>query len=965
VANVKINVDVDSQGAMKGFDLVVAGLEKTNQKAKQTQEGMAGMSRTLKGEVTDAVTGLQGSLGSLGAVMGSAGPAGIAVAAATAAYIGFAKSMWDGMNAAAAYGGAIDDASKRTGRSREFIQQYGKAWEIAGGTMEGVANAANYLDLNLGKAPQKFEAMGLSVEELLSMNPDQRFKAVADQIGGMTDQTEQSVAAQAAFGKGWKEALQAIRDGALDAAGGMATLSDDQIEALDRVGDAEKRVEQAWATLKAGVFADIAQGSNLPEVIENTAAALNKLASVIKGNKSAFDEMPVIGGLIQAVRGASQWIDLLAPASMPTPKTKTGLDSSRTIDHTRDALFDARTQQQLDKDLAAQQKQAAADKRAADQAEARLKSEQQRQEKAMRGAMHTPHDVLSPEELLGFGQIPQEVMDLIYKSQLDALKSGRELPNGGIDDYRARTYAGRGGLWYDAALSPDVAESYKKVEDQTKKNQSATVDWSKSLQDVANLMLVLGKEGGSMGKIASYASSIVGGLAMGQQWKNSSGSIAGNIGSLAAVGAASYTTASWEQGAIQGGIAGAETGQWELALAGAAVGGFMGYMGQKDQEKQALKNIDTELVKQYGSWKKASQAAAQYGINLEELKKKGLGALGRGISDLAKEEEAAARRISGAEGLMTSVPALFESGVDWAGLGEAGATIFNNSFWAVAKEKGLDQASAAFGPVWAKLKAELQASGVDLSAFGGTERAIALGGNKQYATAANVARIGASVVQGWQDTGMTDAGSMSAMSKLAKQQYDAALGAGATGQEAMLAVGPLIKQQIAAYRDSGQAMDKDLQALIEEAKANGVKFLQTPMEQSVDLLRQIAENTGGLGNVSGEGGSASAEPGMASGGITRTGPNGRSYTLHNREAVIPLDRLPQVVGSFGGNTGAPPVQVTMDVGGVTLAVDPMASQETRDDLLRIVEGRMAEVLRKQQGELTYLIDRAIERRAKA
>lgn len=109
-------------------------------------------------------------------------------------------------------GDALDKMRQRTGLSVEALSELEHAAGQSGtdlATLEtGIAKMQKQITLG-GKA---FESLGLSVEDLKKMSPEEQFDAVAKAIGDIEDPTERAGRAMEVFGKSGTQLLPMIED---------------------------------------------------------------------------------------------------------------------------------------------------------------------------------------------------------------------------------------------------------------------------------------------------------------------------------------------------------------------------------------------------------------------------------------------------------------------------------------------------------------------------------------------------------------------------------------------------------------------------------------------------------------------------------------------------------------------------------------------------------------------------------
>ena len=214
----------------------------------------AAMSR-LKGVATTMGTGIaKGFAGAQGALSGFSSkvlnlPTAIAGSVAVTGLVALAKGFADA-------GSAVDDMAQRTGMSAEAVSSLGYAAKLSGtdiGTLEkgvrkmqmGIADAA----AGVPGAVDKFAALGLRVEDLAKMSPDQQFLAIADKLSMIQDPALKSAAAVEYFGKAGADLVPMLSGGSeeirrlqQDAADLGQTMSGEDAAAAAKLGDVFDRL---------------------------------------------------------------------------------------------------------------------------------------------------------------------------------------------------------------------------------------------------------------------------------------------------------------------------------------------------------------------------------------------------------------------------------------------------------------------------------------------------------------------------------------------------------------------------------------------------------------------------------------------------------------------------------------------------------------------------------------------------
>jgi len=140
---------------------------------------------------------------------------------------------------------------ERTGVSAQFFSALQPEIENAGGSLDSFGSSLNKMSINLAKAAagnksaaSAFAAIGLSVDELKRLSPEQQFLKISTAISQLSTRGQQAAAATAIFGKGivsllptltkGGEALQSFVDEQVRL--GLA-MSADTVQYLDDLGD--------------------------------------------------------------------------------------------------------------------------------------------------------------------------------------------------------------------------------------------------------------------------------------------------------------------------------------------------------------------------------------------------------------------------------------------------------------------------------------------------------------------------------------------------------------------------------------------------------------------------------------------------------------------------------------------------------------------------------------------------------
>lgn len=234
------------------------------------------------------------------------------------------------------YAGRVSDLSARLKMSTSDVQRFEAAFGPAGISIDKVAKASTELTARLVGGDKSAVAalgkMGLSVDELRKMRPEDRFIAVADAVGNLQDAGEQIYASKTLFGKAGPELLAGL-DGHLgetiDKIDAMGIILDEQtIAAADNFGDQlgvlAKQGLALIATFIAPFLPLLSELANLLMALGRVAMAVVKpaldfimkafyagqaavhdfLASVIE----AATRVPILGKYLGDLGGAAEWL---------------------------------------------------------------------------------------------------------------------------------------------------------------------------------------------------------------------------------------------------------------------------------------------------------------------------------------------------------------------------------------------------------------------------------------------------------------------------------------------------------------------------------------------------------------------------------------------------------------------------------------------------------------------------------
>lgn len=253
------------------------------------------------GETDQAISGLSGTAEQTEAKFRRLG------AAIGSAFAGLQLGRMAGQVANAT--GQIDDLSKKMGIGTAAVQELKFAAEQGGGSIDQIGNAlalmGNKLSGGDASAVAAFQAVGLSIETLQAMSPDQAFTNIATAIAQIQDPMQRSAAAMDIFGRSGAQLLPVLtsdiaglRQQAIDMG---AVLSDELIAKGDALGD-------TWAAMQTRVDAARTQALmpamalflDMPQPLQTAMGLFTEFSGVLTGLGVAVMS---VGGPVAAITG--------------------------------------------------------------------------------------------------------------------------------------------------------------------------------------------------------------------------------------------------------------------------------------------------------------------------------------------------------------------------------------------------------------------------------------------------------------------------------------------------------------------------------------------------------------------------------------------------------------------------------------------------------------------------------------
>ena len=237
----------------------------------------------------------------------------------------------------------IYDQAKKLGVTTDAMQAINVAAIAAGTQIESfranfvhLTKAIQEVDTGVEKAIIAFRQLGISVEKLKTLTPEQQFVAMINALGQMEDQTERAQAALITFGRNYSEIRQVVEGGseALAMAAEMAgelgrVIGTEDVENVKKLDIAMNNLKEAAQAQFNMLIASVApmltkliddslswarEGSNVFTILQNILYALMTplymIAVAMDGVIAAFYTLKGVGELVWT--GFRQGIALIA-----------------------------------------------------------------------------------------------------------------------------------------------------------------------------------------------------------------------------------------------------------------------------------------------------------------------------------------------------------------------------------------------------------------------------------------------------------------------------------------------------------------------------------------------------------------------------------------------------------------------------------------------------------------------------
>lgn len=229
-------------------------------------DGISGkLSDIMDGEAGKAGKSAGGKFsGALGKVLKTGGAIAAAFTGATTALGG---ALVKGAGDVAAYGDSIDKMSQKMGLSAQAYQEWDAILQHSGTSIDSMQRGMLTLSKAAENGSDAFEALGISQEQIASMNQEELFSATITALQGMEEGTERTALASQLLGGSAKELGALLNTSAEDTEamrqrvhelGGV--MSDEAVKAAAAYQDSLQDMQTAIGGMKNRLLGDLLPG---------------------------------------------------------------------------------------------------------------------------------------------------------------------------------------------------------------------------------------------------------------------------------------------------------------------------------------------------------------------------------------------------------------------------------------------------------------------------------------------------------------------------------------------------------------------------------------------------------------------------------------------------------------------------------------------------------------------------------
>jgi hypothetical protein len=221
--------------------------------------------------------------------------------------------------------GNYQDIAERTGGSAEGWASIRTAADVAGVSIDSVAESANRLTRNLSMVNEESDAtqralraIGLSAQELREQSPDEQIRTVAKALAQFEDQAGKAAVVQALYGRGGAALLPVLKELGNEQQR-LTFLTREQIEAADEYADRQARVASELSQL-----AQVAAVQAAPALLALMNAA-SEVAQEMIGLEDAVDGLGRNDGIAEFARTGVEAFGVVISAGQVVSRTLEGI----------------------------------------------------------------------------------------------------------------------------------------------------------------------------------------------------------------------------------------------------------------------------------------------------------------------------------------------------------------------------------------------------------------------------------------------------------------------------------------------------------------------------------------------------------------------------------------------------------------------------------------------------------------
>lgn len=268
----------------------------------------------LNSDVEEGLNQAEGSMSGfaskLGSTLGTAAKVGgAAFTAVTGAAVGMAGAFASSAGSVAQYGDNIDKASQKMGISAQAYQEWDAILQHSGTSIDGMQRGMVTLSKAAESNAEEFQKLGLSQEQIASMNQEELFAATIKGLQNMESGTERTVIAQKLLGGASKELGALLNTSAEDTEamrqkvhelGGV--MSDEAVKSAAAYQDSLQDMQTSLSGLKNNMMSEF-----LPSIT----TIMDGLSAIFSGDSESGVDM-ITSGLDNLFSGIGEALPRIA-----------------------------------------------------------------------------------------------------------------------------------------------------------------------------------------------------------------------------------------------------------------------------------------------------------------------------------------------------------------------------------------------------------------------------------------------------------------------------------------------------------------------------------------------------------------------------------------------------------------------------------------------------------------------------